>query len=108
MTTAPLTLLHPPTPATDGTDQSAPTRIDQLVTELRPVVFRLLAAGNIRAAWEVRRRGGYRTGLYASSIRYDGEQQQQMEMASQGVTAASKLKPEQINAVASAMGGKAA
>jgi hypothetical protein len=35
-------------------------------------------------------------------------QQQQMEMASQGVTAASKLKPEQINAVASAMGGKAA
>jgi len=35
-------------------------------------------------------------------------QQQQMAMAAQGMTAASKLKPEQINAVASALGGKAA
>jgi MoaA/NifB/PqqE/SkfB family radical SAM enzyme len=37
------------------------------------------ALDNIRAAREVRDRGGYRTGLYASSIRYDGAQQQKME-----------------------------
>jgi MoaA/NifB/PqqE/SkfB family radical SAM enzyme len=37
------------------------------------------ALDNIRDAWEVRRRGGYRTGLYASSIRYDGAQQEKME-----------------------------
>ena len=37
------------------------------------------ALDNIRAAWDVRRRGGYQTGLYASSIRYDGEQQDRME-----------------------------
>ena len=37
------------------------------------------ALDNIGAAWETRRRGGYRTGLYASSIRYDGEQQVKME-----------------------------
>jgi len=37
------------------------------------------ALDNIRAAWEARQRGGYKTGLYASSIRYDGEQQQKME-----------------------------
>lgn len=34
---------------------------------------------NVAAAWEVRRRGGYKTGLYASSIRYDGAQQEKME-----------------------------
>jgi MoaA/NifB/PqqE/SkfB family radical SAM enzyme len=34
---------------------------------------------NIKAAWELRRDKGYRTGLYASSIKYDGEQQQKME-----------------------------
>jgi radical SAM protein with 4Fe4S-binding SPASM domain len=37
------------------------------------------AAENIRSAWEARKRGGYRTGLFASSIRYDGEQQGRME-----------------------------
>ena len=34
---------------------------------------------NIADAWSLRARGDYRTGLYASSIRYDGEQQQKME-----------------------------
>ncbi|MDX1374358.1 MAG: radical SAM protein [Burkholderiales bacterium] len=37
------------------------------------------ALDNIAAAWEARRRGGYATGLYASSIRYDGEQGSRME-----------------------------
>ena len=37
------------------------------------------ALENIKAAWEVRTRGGYKTGLYASSIQYDGEQQQRMQ-----------------------------
>jgi MoaA/NifB/PqqE/SkfB family radical SAM enzyme len=38
------------------------------------------ALANIRSAWEIRAAGGYKTGLYASSIRYDGEQQQKMEI----------------------------
>lgn len=37
------------------------------------------ALDNVRDAWEVRARGGYKTGLYASSIRYDGEQQEKMD-----------------------------
>jgi MoaA/NifB/PqqE/SkfB family radical SAM enzyme len=37
------------------------------------------ALHNIAAAAEIRRRGGYATGLYASSIRYDGEQLQRMQ-----------------------------
>ena len=37
------------------------------------------ALDNIQAAWKVRQHGGYKTGLYASSIRYDGEQQHKME-----------------------------
>jgi MoaA/NifB/PqqE/SkfB family radical SAM enzyme len=37
------------------------------------------ALENIAAAWEARKRGGHATGLYASSIRYDGEQQERME-----------------------------
>ena len=37
------------------------------------------ALDNIRAARELRERHGYKTGLYASSIRYDGEQQRKME-----------------------------
>lgn len=37
------------------------------------------ALENIRAAWEVRKRGGYQTGLYASSIKYDGAQEEKME-----------------------------
>ena len=37
------------------------------------------ALDNIKSAWEVRCRGGYKTGLYASSIKYDGAQQEKME-----------------------------
>lgn len=37
------------------------------------------AIENIKAAREVRDRGGYKCGLYASSIKYDGEQQTRME-----------------------------
>lgn len=37
------------------------------------------AIDNMQAAHAIRARGGYKTGLYASSIRYDGEQQQKME-----------------------------
>ena len=43
-----------------------------------PRLFRR-ALDNIRMAWEVRERGAYGTGLYASSIRYDGEQHEKME-----------------------------
>ena len=38
------------------------------------------ALNNIRATWELRQECGYATGLYASSIRYDGEQQARMEV----------------------------
>jgi MoaA/NifB/PqqE/SkfB family radical SAM enzyme len=37
------------------------------------------ALANIKSAWEVRARHGYKTGLYASSIKYDGAQQAKME-----------------------------
>lgn len=37
------------------------------------------ALDNVKSAWEIRRDYGYQTGLYASSIRYDGEQQIKME-----------------------------
>lgn len=37
------------------------------------------ALANIRSAWEIRQARGYKTGLYASSIRYDGEQLARME-----------------------------
>ena len=37
------------------------------------------ALENIEEAFEVREAGGHQTGLYASSIRYDGAQQQKME-----------------------------
>ncbi|MBX3664549.1 MAG: radical SAM protein [Burkholderiales bacterium] len=37
------------------------------------------ALDNVRAAHAVRAAGGHKTGLYASSIRYDGEQQLRME-----------------------------
>ena len=50
----------------------------QKIMGVAPRLFRR-ALDNIRAAWETRRAGGYKTGLYASSIRYDGEQQQKME-----------------------------
>ena len=48
------------------------------VMGVSPKLFRK-ALDNIRAAWGVRQRGGYKTGLYASSIRYDGAQQARME-----------------------------
>jgi MoaA/NifB/PqqE/SkfB family radical SAM enzyme len=37
------------------------------------------ALDNIKAAWELRREKDYKTGLFASSIRYDGVQQVKME-----------------------------
>ena len=37
------------------------------------------ALDNIQSAWELRKNNDYKTGLYASSIRYDGEQQAKME-----------------------------
>ena len=37
------------------------------------------ALANVKAAWEIRNAGNYATRLYASSIRYDGEQQMKME-----------------------------
>jgi MoaA/NifB/PqqE/SkfB family radical SAM enzyme len=37
------------------------------------------ALANIKSAREIRTSGGYSTGLYASSIRYDGKQQEKME-----------------------------
>ncbi len=37
------------------------------------------ALGNVKAAWDLRQRGGHKTGLYASSIKYDGEQLAKME-----------------------------
>lgn len=43
------------------------------------------AIKNIEAAWNVRAKGGYKTGLYASSIRYDGEQQAKMEAVVAGI-----------------------
>jgi MoaA/NifB/PqqE/SkfB family radical SAM enzyme len=38
------------------------------------------ALNNIEAAWNVRSQKGYTTGLYASSIQYDGAQQQKMDV----------------------------
>lgn len=38
------------------------------------------ALDNIQVAYEERRRGGFSTGLYASSIRYDGEQAGKMDV----------------------------
>lgn len=37
------------------------------------------ALENIQDAWDIRRKFGLKTGLYASSIQYDGEQQKKME-----------------------------
>ena len=50
------------------------------ITHCSPKNFEL-AKANIRTAWELRQQQGYKTKLYASSIRYDGEQQAQMEQA---------------------------
>lgn len=46
-----------------------------------PAHLRAKALDNIRWAWQIRQGKGYKTRLYASSIRYDGEQQQKMEKA---------------------------
>jgi MoaA/NifB/PqqE/SkfB family radical SAM enzyme len=48
------------------------------VMGVAPKLFRR-ALANIKAAWTVRNSNGYTTGLYASSIKYDGAQQQKME-----------------------------
>lgn len=50
----------------------------QKVMDVKPKLFRR-ALGNIAKARKERDKGGYSTGLYASSIRYDGEQQAKME-----------------------------
>ncbi len=48
------------------------------IMAVKPLLF-VNALSHIRRAWEVREAGRYKTGLYASSIRYDGEQQKRME-----------------------------
>jgi hypothetical protein len=48
------------------------------IMAVKPQLF-LNALSHIKQAWEIRKMGGYKTGLYASSIRYDGEQQKKME-----------------------------
>lgn len=48
------------------------------VMGVSPKYFRK-ALRNIKEAWNIRQTGGYLTGLYASSIKYDGEQQAKME-----------------------------
>lgn len=50
------------------------------VTQVKPVDFYRVVE-NIKAARRVRDEGGYRCGLYASSIRYDGEQLVRMQAA---------------------------
>jgi hypothetical protein len=48
------------------------------VMAVKPRLFHN-ALANIKRAYQIREAGGYKTGLYASSIRYDGEQQTRME-----------------------------
>ncbi len=48
------------------------------IANVKPALFRE-AIDNLKAARAVRDAGGYKCGLYASSIRYDGEQQARME-----------------------------
>jgi len=48
------------------------------VMGVAPRLF-MRALEHIRLAWEIRQRHGYTTGLYASSIRYDGPQRDRME-----------------------------
>ncbi|MCR4300695.1 MAG: radical SAM protein [Sulfuricaulis sp.] len=45
---------------------------------VKPKLFER-ALHNIKGAWGVRERGGFKTGLYASSIQYDDEQRVKME-----------------------------
>lgn len=48
------------------------------IVQVKPGLF-YDALKNIKGAWFVRESGGFKTKLYASSIRYDGEQQDAME-----------------------------
>jgi hypothetical protein len=48
------------------------------IAAVKPALFRK-AVENLKAAWRVRETGGHACGLYASSIRYDGEQQERMQ-----------------------------
>lgn len=48
------------------------------VMGVKPLLYKR-ALGAIKTAREIRDEGGYRCGIYASSIRYDGEQQEKME-----------------------------
>jgi hypothetical protein len=48
------------------------------VVQVKPKLF-YQALKNIKTAWEIRDLNNYTTKLYASSIRYDGEQQEKME-----------------------------
>jgi radical SAM protein with 4Fe4S-binding SPASM domain len=57
---------------------AADARQFEKIMAVSPKLFER-ALGNIKAAWEVRAEKGYSTGLYASSIQYDGEQQKKME-----------------------------
>jgi MoaA/NifB/PqqE/SkfB family radical SAM enzyme len=54
-----------------------PMQYESVTSSSDRLFYRSLA--NLRAAWAVRERGGYATRLYASSIRYNGEQQAKME-----------------------------
>jgi MoaA/NifB/PqqE/SkfB family radical SAM enzyme len=56
----------------------------QAVTQVRARDFHTVV-DNIKAAFRVREEGGFRCGLYASSIRYDGEQLKRMEAAVQEI-----------------------
>ena len=49
------------------------------VTGMAPSVFDLIVK-NIKSAWEVREKGGYKTKLYASSIKYSGDQEKAMQL----------------------------
>lgn len=54
MSTASLTLLPPPDPATAVPDVPPPTpRMDALAAEVRPAVTACLDSGDVRAAWGI-------------------------------------------------------
>lgn len=48
------------------------------VMAVKPALFHD-AIANVKVAWEVRKAGGYKCGIYASSIKYDCEQDKKME-----------------------------
>lgn len=54
------------------------------IVQVKPSLF-YDALQNIKGAWFIREGKGYKTKLYASSIRYDGEQQEKMERVLEGV-----------------------